>query len=73
LSPPYVAAAGSLLAVPTPVVSVAITPELFTRLVSETLLPVQPYPKIPFWVVGAVGSKAETISDAGVQPTVAPE
>ena len=40
------AAARPYLAVPTPVVSVSTTPVLLTRLVIETLPPVNPYPNI---------------------------
>ena len=36
LSPPYAVAAKAYLAVPTPVVSLATTPELLTKLLSET-------------------------------------
>jgi hypothetical protein len=40
------AAASSYLAVPTPVVSVATTPVLLTRLVIDKLEPSYPYPNI---------------------------
>jgi hypothetical protein len=42
LSLPYPAAARKFLAVPTPVVSVATTPVLFTRLVTAVTVPVLP-------------------------------
>jgi hypothetical protein len=45
-STPYPAAAKPLLAVPTPVVSDATTPEFDTKLVIETAEPVFPYPNI---------------------------
>ena len=46
LSPPYPAAAKFNLAVPTPVVSVATTPELDTKFVIDTLLDENPKPNM---------------------------
>ena len=46
LSPPYEAAPNPDLVVPTPLTSVATTPEFETKLDTAVLLPVQPKAKI---------------------------